>query len=91
MEQCNDGAAMLTDNSNWSWNGQNPLYGAWGEQWMMDMASFYSANGDASTTLTQAEMCSLQQAISEAMAAGAAGADGGAGNFGSNMYNDVIN
>ena len=91
VEQCKAGATMQTDNSNWNWNGQNPLYGAWGEQWMMDMASWYSSSGSAATSLTQAEMCSLQQAISEAMAAGAAGADGGASNFGANMYNDVAN
>ena len=84
---------MQTDNTHWNWNSQNPLYGAWGEQWMMDMASWYSSSSSATaaTTLTQAEMCSLEQAISEAMAAGAAGADGGAGNFGPNMYNDVAN
>ena len=34
---------MLTDNSNWTWWLKNPLYGAWGGQWMMDMASLYSA------------------------------------------------
>ena len=40
---CKEGAPLLVDNSNWNWGGQNPLFGAWGEQWMMDMANLYSS------------------------------------------------
>ena len=80
---------MQTDNTNWNWNGQNPLYGAWGEQWMMDMASYYSADGQSGPVFSQAEMCALEQAIAEAMAVGAAGGENGVGNFGNNFAENV--
>ena len=48
---------------------------------MMDMASFYSAEGQSGPVFSQAEMCALEQAISEAMAVGAGGGANGVENF----------
>ena len=56
---------------------------------MMDMASFYSASGQSGPVFSQAEMCALEQAISEAMAAGAAQAESGVGNFQKNFAESV--
>ena len=70
-------------------SNRNPLYAAWGEQWMMDMASYYSADGQSGPVFSQAEMCALEQAIAEAMAVGAAGGENGVGNFGNNFAENV--
>ena len=70
-------------------SNRNPLYAAWGEQWMMDMASYYSADGQSGPVFSQAEMCALEQAIAEAMAVGAAGGESGVGNFGNNFAENV--
>lgn len=53
------------------------------------MASYYSADGQSGPVFTQAEMCALQDAVSEAMAAGAAQASDGVGNFGNNFAEAV--
>ena len=70
-------------------SNRNPLYAAWGEQWMMDMASYYSADGQSGPVFSQAEMCALEQAIAEAMAVGAAGGESGVGNFGNKFAENV--
>ena len=56
---------------------------------MMDMASYYSADGQSGPVFSQAEMCALEQAISEAMAVGAAGGADGVGNFGNKFAEPV--
>ena len=52
------------------------------------MASYYSADAGG-PVFTQAEMCALQDAVSEAMAAGAAQGADGVGNFGNNFAEHV--
>ena len=90
---CKDDATMLTNGQNWNWQNQNPLYGAYSSQYMMDMAMWYSSGEGSSSFsgdgLTQAEMCALEQAIAASMGSGAAGS-GGPQNF-ANMINGVSN
>ena len=56
---------MLTDNSNWRFS--NPIKAVWGKQFVNDMANFYSINGDTSMKMTQAELCSLEDALNNAL------------------------
>jgi len=56
----------MTDNSNWRFS--NPIKAMWGKQFVQDMANFYSNNGDASMKMTQAELCSLKDALNDALA-----------------------
>ena len=39
----------------------------WGKQYVKDMANYYSINGDASMKMTQAELCSLEDALNDAL------------------------
>ena len=56
---------MLTDNSFWWF--KNPIKAVWGKQYVKDMANYYSINGDASMKMTQAELCSLEDALNNAL------------------------
>ena len=90
--RCRADATLITSNDNWRWGGQNPLFGAYNRQWMMDMAKFYSSSEGPHPVppMNQTEICALDQAFTAAMAAGAAGAPNGAYNF-RNAYNQVVN
>ena len=97
VTRCRADATLQTNNDNWTWGAQNTLFGAYNQQWMMDMASYYSSGeGSAAYTagggvaMTQAEICALDQAFAAAMGAGAAGAANGANDF-RNAYNQVAN
>ena len=88
--RCKEGAPLLTNNDNWRWGGQNPLFAAYNHQWLIDMVNFYSSGaGSAGTAftaaggeaLTKAEICTLDRAFAAAMGAGAAGVEYGAYNF----------
>ena len=81
--RCRADATLITSNDNWRWGGQNPLFGAYNRQWMMDMAKFYSSSEGPHPVppMNQTEICALDQAFTAAMAAGAAGAPNGAYNF----------
>ena len=88
--RCKEGVPLLTNNDNWRWGGQNPLFAAYNHQWMIDMVNFYSSGaGSAGTAftaaggeaLTQAEICTLDRAFAAAMGAGAAGVEYGTYNF----------
>ena len=56
---------MSTDNSNWRFS--EPIKSVWGKQYVNDMANFYSINGDTSMKMTQAELCSLEDALNNAL------------------------
>ena len=56
---------MSTNNFNWRFS--NPIEALWGKQYVKDMANYYSINGDASMQMTQAELCSLEDALNEAL------------------------
>ena len=56
---------MSTDNFNWRFS--NPIEALWGKQYVNDMANYYSINGDASMKMTQAELCSLEDALNDAL------------------------
>ena len=56
---------MSTDNSNWRFS--EPIKSVWGKQYVNDMANFYSINGDTSMKMTQAELCSLEEALNNAL------------------------
>ena len=56
---------MTTDNSHWRFS--NPIKAMWGKEYVKDMANFYSINGDASLKMTQAELCSLEEALNDAL------------------------
>ena len=56
---------MSTDNSYWRFS--NPIEALWGKQYVKDMANYYSINGDASMKMTQAELCSLEDALNDAL------------------------
>ena len=66
IEQCRPDALILTDNSHWIFS--NPIKAVWGKQFVKDMANYYSTNGDASMKMTQAELCSLEDALNDALA-----------------------
>ena len=77
VTRCRADATLQTNNDNWVWGAQNTLFGAYNQQWMMDMASYYSSGeGSAAfidgggAAMTQAEMCALEQAFAAAMGAG---------------------
>lgn len=65
IEGCIEGAQLLTDNSYWWFS--NPIKAVWGKQYVKDMANYYSINGDASMKMTQAELCSLEDALNDAV------------------------
>ena len=95
--QCRADATLLIDDENWKWGSHNSLFAAYNRQWMMDMANFYSTgegNADyiasGGVTMTQAEICALDQAFTAALGAGVAGAPNGADDF-RNAYNQVVN
>ena len=66
IEQCRPDALILTDNSHWIFS--NPIKAVWGKQFVKDMANYYSTNGDASMKMTQAELCSLEDTLNDALA-----------------------
>jgi len=65
---------LLTDNSFWWFS--NPIKAVWGKQYVKDMANYYSINGDASMKMTQAELCSLEDALNNALTSNSLTASG---------------
>ena len=80
---------MLTDNSNWfQWGNSSPLNAVWGKEFVKDMANLYSSTGDATMQMTQAELCSLEEALNDALSSAPWSARSG---FHSNFINFIEN